>query len=191
MVGQRVAVTIPRSRSNRPCAGRPITGKATFRTRTPPALAALAAGARGRAVLASLGLGTGHHPQDSPRVPANHQAAPTERFPPGTGSLSDRQITAQPVRPSILHCKPALHLLLSFEHDGRSDRYDRLPKRAAALTASGGLVERLVSGEPRGEILPLTRRRAAGSVDTAKLSLARARGSAACRDRRVPGRDRP
>ena len=35
--------------------------------------------------------------------------------PPGTGPLSDRQITAQPVRPSILHCKHALNLLsLSF-----------------------------------------------------------------------------
>jgi hypothetical protein len=42
-------------------------------------------------------------------------AAWTERFPPAPEPVSDRQITAQPVRLSILHCKPALNLLSFFD----------------------------------------------------------------------------
>jgi hypothetical protein len=41
------------------------------------------------------------------------RGTPTERFPRCAGPISHRQITAQPVRPRILDCKPALNLLSS------------------------------------------------------------------------------
>jgi integrase len=37
------------------------------------------------------------------------------------------------------------------------DRYDRIPEKAAALAAWGAFVERLLSGESRGRVVPLAR----------------------------------
>ena len=62
----------------------------------------------------------------SPLSPRQPRAALTERFPRRRNPL-DRQSTAQPVRPSVLHCKPALNLLLYILrsngiHARRTDR---------------------------------------------------------------------